>query len=427
MIERYGVSFVCFSIAMICLLYVWIKKRDFFQPVIVYIFAQALTLGIAYFKLLRTMTDFGIVTWMIWIGAMVSFAVGTGVFYAVFYRNHQPIYRFEKPPCLEKYDWLLHFIISIFLLCLFLAGSAIVVSKVGFTFFYYFTGQDFPKGGDYGVFGSTAFYSSPLVVVFFAIATFKSINPHKWVRRISLVLAILVPIFSILVYPGRMSLFTSVGTVVIMSNYIKRRIAPGLIMLAMAIAISSFIGIAIARDQYGSAGVKGMVVKQVAVLPYKYIANNYWNLNYGVNTSSDRQRHSFTYGLDMLNGPLGMFRLSGSIRKMMHWDDEFNKSVVKVIGLNTVSYLWETYKDFGVAGSVIVPFFAAFLMAYTYESVKRRKTPFWWMLYGVSLFFLGWSFFITGYKLVYLWIWVYIIALSSWVCSRKMRLPKSEA
>lgn len=421
MIERYSVSVICFSIAIVCLLYVWIKKRDFFQPVVVYIFAQTMTMGIAYFKLLYPMTDLGMLTWTVWVGALISFSVGTGVFYAVFYRNHQPIYEFEKPAPLWEYNWKLHFFISIFLLLLFLAGSAIVISKIGFSFLNFFGEKSSSNGGEYGMFGAIAFNSSPLVVLFFAVASFKSINPHAWIRRLSFALALAVPLFSILVYPGRLAFFTSVGSVAIMYNYIKRRIAPGLIVLAMALAISSFLGIAIVRDQYGSTGVKGMVAKQVATLPYKYIANNYWNLDYGINTLPDRQRHQFTYGIDVLNGPLGMFRFSGSIREMMGWDNEFNKSVEKIYGLNTVNYLWETYKDFGVAGCIVVPFVAAFLMAFMYESVKRRKSPFWWMLYGISMFFVGWSFFITGYKLLHVWIWVYIIALSTWCCSRKTK------
>ena len=424
MIERYSVSIICFSIAIICLLYVWIKKRDFFQPVVVYIFAQSVTMGIAYFKLLPAMPDLGLITWMVWIGAMISFAVGTAVFYAAFYRNHQPIYEFERPSFLENYNWKIHFIFSLFLLALYLAGSAIVVSKIGFSFFNIFSGKEASEGANYGMFGSIAFNSSPLVVLFLSIAAFKSINPHVWIRRFSLAMALLVPIFGILVYPGRLALFTSIGGVTIMYNYVKKRIAPGLIVMAAVLAISSFIGIAIAREQYGSTGVKGMVARQVATLPYKYIANNYWNLDYGINTPPERQMHRFTYGVDVVNGPLGLLRFSGAIREMMGWDNEFNKSVEKVGGLNTINYLWETYKDFGIAGCILVPFVAAFLMAFMYESVKRRKTPFWWMLYGVSLFFVGWSFFITGYKLVYIWIWVYIIALSSFCCTKKVKWLK---
>ena len=113
-----------------------------------------------------------------------------------------------------------------------------------------------------------------------------------------------------------------------------------------------------------------------------------------------------------------------AIRGMMGWDNELNYSIQKVAGLNTINYLWEAYKDFGLAGCFLVPFVAAFLMAYMYEMMKRRNTPFWWMLYAISIFYVGWSFFITGYKLVFLWLWVYIIALASGICSKKIKLLK---
>ena len=37
-------------------------------------------------------------------------------------------------------------------------------------------------------------------------------------------------------------------------------------------------------------------------LPYKYIANNYWNFDYALNPPSDRPRGNFTYGWTPLFG-----------------------------------------------------------------------------------------------------------------------------
>ena len=421
---RYSISIICIGIALLCLVYTWRNKRDFFQPVIVYIFSQSLTMGVSYLKLLKFMPDLGMVTWMAWIGGMLSFIAGTFVFYTAFYRVHEPVYNFEKKEVLSNYNWTAHFVISLILLLFFLAGAYIVYTKMGFSLLRFFAEEKMREKTQYGMFAAIAFTSSPLVVLFFAIASFKSINPYRWIRRISTFFSFAVPITAILIYPGRMPLFTCVAVAIILYNNIKKRVPSSFILLAMVLAIASFIGFGVVRAQYGISGIKGMIAKQVASLPYKYIANNYWNLDYAINTDPDQIRHGFTYGIDMFNGPLGLTKFPMAIRGMMGWDNELNYSIQKVAGLNTINYLWEAYKDFGLAGCFLVPFVAAFLMAYMYEMMKRRNTPFWWMLYAISIFYVGWSFFITGYKLVFLWLWVYIIALASGICSKKIKLLK---
>ena len=422
--DHYSISFICMGIALLCLVYTWRQKRDFFQPVVVYIFAQTLTMGISYLKLMRAMPDLGMITWMAWIGGLLSFIAGTFAFYTAFYRDHKPVYEFEKKDIPVNYNWNVHFVISLVLFGFFLAGAYIIYTKIGFSFLRFFAEEKVRETAQYGMFAAIAFTSSPLVVLYFAIASFKSINPHVWIRRMSLFFAISVPLIALLIYPGRMPLFICAAVVVVLYNNIKKRIPSSFILLAMVLAIAFFVGVSVVRAQYGISGIKGMIAKQVATLPYKYIANNYWNLDYGINTDPDEIRHGFTYGLDLFNGPFGLSRFPMAIREMNRWDNELNYSIQKFHGLNTINYLWEAYKDFGLAGCFIVPFVAAFLMAYMYEMMKRRKTPFWWMLYAVSIFYVGWSFFITGYKLPHIWMWVYIMILSSWCCSKKVKLLK---
>ena len=416
-LESYLVSIVCFVVAAGCLWQTWYLKKDFFNPVNVYVFAQTLTLGIAYLKLDRAMTDLSVKTWMVWGGALASFMLGSVVYGLV--RPGKPQDHVDTELG-GSYDWRLHFIISVVLLLVYFVGVALMIYKVGNLIIL--TG-DISKWVsaqiDYGVFTSTAVASSPLVVLFFMVSAFKSVNPHKGLRIIAIVMSIFVPILTVCVYPSRTSLFLSLGFTLILINYLYKRIPIRFIVGAILIAVVLFVAIALFRSQYGTNSLQGMVARKAMSIPYKYVANNYWNLDYMVNQPTDDVRHPFTYGVDAVNGIFEFTRLPGALRNSMGWDGLLNESVKKVPGYNTTGYLWEVYKDWGIAGTVIFPFLVSFFMAYLYERMKVARSPCLWMLFTMFLYYIGWWFFLAGYKFGSFWLWVYIICIGTKLCERR--------
>ena len=111
--DSYSVSIVCLIAVVVCLWQTWYLKKDFFSPVNVYVFAQCLTLGIAYLKFDKAMTDFSLKTWMVWGGALFSFMLGSLVFYLT--NPAKPLERVDTDLG-DTYNWRLHFIFSIVLL-----------------------------------------------------------------------------------------------------------------------------------------------------------------------------------------------------------------------------------------------------------------------------------------------------------------------
>ena len=123
--QDYGVSIACFFVVILCLFQTWILKKDFFRPGNIYVFTQALTLGVAYLKLNTAMSDFRPLTWIVWIGAMVSFLLGTLTFSLVYPKDQAFKDSSKKwlPDKMEKkYDWYKHFYLTIFLFGVFLLG-----------------------------------------------------------------------------------------------------------------------------------------------------------------------------------------------------------------------------------------------------------------------------------------------------------------
>lgn len=415
--DSYSVSIVCLIAVVVCLWQTWYLKKDFFNPVNVYVFAQCLTLGIAYLKFDKAMTDFSLKTWMVWGGALFSFMLGSLVFYLT--NPAKPLERVDTDLG-DTYNWRLHFIFSIVLLLVYFVGVALMIRKVGTLIILT---NDISKWVssdiDYGVFTSTAVSSSPLVVLFFMVSSFKAVNPHKGIRIFSVVVSFFVIVLTVCVYPSRTSLFLSLGFILFLFNNLKARIPIRLIVGALLVGVVLFVTVALFRSQYGTNTLQGMVAKQAMSIPYRYVANNYWNLDYMLNSPTDYERHAFTYGLDAVYGMFEYTRLPGSLRTSMGWDGMFNESVNKVPGYNTTGYLWEAYKDWGIAGTVLFPFFASLFMTFLYERMKSARSPMLWMLFTIFLYYVGWWFFLAGYKFGMFWLWIYLVIILTKICERK--------
>lgn len=422
------VSVLCFAAALLCLVYSWLRKRDFFNPASVYVFTQTLTLGIAYLKLDPAMTDFKWFTWMVWLGSMAAFLLGVATYRFTAGRQLE----FVAPPGQPKhYNWHRHFAVSLLLFFAFLVGVAMMVYTAGGFIIF---SNDIPRWtngkAEFPPYSAELVFSASLVVMFLWAASFKSVNPHKKIRTVS---RILIPVTLVIMectFPARSHLFLSVGTMIIMYNFLGRRIPAWLILVFISLATTVFISVSTLRSQYGAQTLEGVAAEAVMSIPYKYVANNYWNLDYALNPPNDDLIHPFTYGVDAFSGMFAYVRgIPGALRDMNGWDDNWDRSIVKVGGYNTISYLWNVYKDFGVGGVVVIAFLMGLFMSWLYERTICANSIPLWILYSFFLYLLGWSFFLSPYKQGHYWLWLYFIALASVWCSgglkARQKLPES--
>lgn len=418
--EAYYVSIACALSAILCIVYVGALKRDFFHPTVFYVFCQCVTLGISYLKISPSMSDFKIVTWFAWLGAMAAFILGSMAYYLI----KPETVELEKSRTMEvgrEYNWKLHFVFSLIFVAIFAVGAFLVSRAMGGMYLMSVGQKTLRSSVQASAFANVSFASSPFVVVTLMVASFKSINPYKCIRIASFFLAICVIILSVCVYPGRNALFLCLGSSFILFHYLKKRIPTKAIIMVIVLAISSFVAVGLVRSQYGSSSLEGMGLKYVMTLPYNYIANNYWNLDYAANPPNDREIHPYTYGLDMAGALVEYTGAPGGFRSSYGWDDVFNDRIMKQRGYNTVSYLWEVYKNFGIAGCIFFPFFVSFLMSFLYERMKVCCRPQMFVLMALSIYHVGWSFFVGGFKLGHVWLWVYLIAFMHFACKRRRR------
>lgn len=414
---EYPESTVLFSVVAGLLFYVWRRKLDFFSPATVYIFFQCLTLAIAYLRMDHAMTPFHLKTWFVWGGAMLSLVSGCLLYRWNCSRKASPRPGPEMP---EAYNWKWHFVFSCAVLFLYLVGVWGIVEKAGNLIL--FTGNSSywaSRKVDYGLYAQF-FSSAPLVVLLFGVASFRSMNPVRWIRRISLPLTLLISVLSVCAYPSRTTLFMCVGFFAILFNFLCKRISVALIAALLALGVAGFVFVASARSQYGgNSSIRSMTMDAALTMPYKYVANNYWNLDYAINSPTDREIHPFTYGIDFFSGMLEYFRAPGALKNSFGWDGIYNESVQKIPGYNTTGYLWEIYKDFGLPGCFLVPFVVGIGMSAFFERLNRRKTPRRVMFYTFFIYFVGFWFFLAGYKQGIFWAWGVIV----WGISTACGLP----
>ena len=244
----YPVTCALLLVVLFCLLQSWLLKKDFFSPVTVYCFSQCITLAIAYLQIDAFMSDFKPLTWMVWILGLVAFCSGCYVAKLSAKARSLPVRIVEATPP-QGYNWRLHLVISFFLFALFLVGVVKIIAVAGnLIIFTENPGRWMSKDVSYGYF-PLLFSSGPLCVLMFGVAAFKKFNDVVWVRRVSFVMVFVVIVVNLLAYPNRTALFFNLGFLMILINYLYKRISPLIILIAMAVAILSFVAISNLRNQ----------------------------------------------------------------------------------------------------------------------------------------------------------------------------------
>ena len=330
-VMEYPESVFAFALSLFCLVQaIWFKK-DFFSPITVYVFSQSITLGISYLRLDAAMTDFKPKTWMIWILGMLSFCTGSFLV-KLFAKSKRIPCDIAQPMPPRNYNWRLHLVFSFLAFFAFAIGVFGVVQMAGnLLVFTPDPAKWMSKDINYGYYALLV-SSGPLSVLLFGVAAFKKFNDDRIVRIISKFMVLFTIALNFCAYPNRTALFFNVGFLIILMNFLYKRISPVVISVFLVLAIAAFVGISSVRAQYGGSDVQGKAMDVVMKLPYMYVANNYWNLDYAVNSPPDREIHPHTYGIDFFHGIFEYARVSGSFRQSFRWDDAFNERVQKVYG-----------------------------------------------------------------------------------------------
>lgn len=317
----YPESSVMFTLAIVVVALVSVFKEDFFRPSTLYFLVQMIMLGVSYMKFLPMMSDFNSSTWLVWGGGMFCFMVGC-------YMTDFAWRSYGGPP-LQKtlsvhgtYNWVCHFFFSFTAFAYFLVGVFGVISVTGNLVLLTDNPSIWLTGKDNDVLKYADFFTTGAMVVgLFAVASFKSMNPVRWVRYASRFMVVFTIVLSFMTYPSRGINMLCIGMFMILFNYLRGRFSwPSLAVVTVLVCVF-FVAVASLKGQYGNSDITDSKnAKDVSLLLYKYVANNYWNLDYAFNRMSDVPEHDWTYGIDAFFGVTHLMHIGDGIQQSFGWD-----------------------------------------------------------------------------------------------------------
>lgn len=410
------VSIVSLLVVLLILADCVVRKSDPFSPVRLYVFFHALTLGIAFLALDKAMTPFHPLTSVVYFGSGFCFVLGA--FLARLLEN--PVRGYKAFSWSKPYNWTLHLSLAFILFVIFIGGIFVATTGLG----------TLPllaanKGKALYVFFRVSWFSSVflsfggIVMALFFMTIFRHprrnafLNVGIWMTVISLVVFVLVL--------SRSGIMFFAFFAMVFYHYGVRRLSVGKLSLLFTLILSVFLvttylKVNELRKTHQISMSTETIFSHLLKVPYLYVANNFWNLDYALNPENHEQRHPTTYGFTSISGLLDMMRipggtLGGAIRAATDYDDQFHERSIKVKGLNTIGYQWGLYKDFGIPGALGIPFLFGFLFALLYRRMLRAPTMLNLATYSYLAFFVGLSWFLAFWEsMIYLYGFFYILA-----------------
>ena len=423
-------SAVLFGVAALCLLQSAVFKRDFFGPVSVYLFSQCISLGVAWLRLSPLMSDWGFSSWAIFAGSALAFAAGAACARLSWAARHPGEAIPADAPSrklLAKansgYDWSLHLALTVGTFLFFCAGVVAEYRELGTLIALsddvgrLMTIEGAPKIGLWGYPRS----SGPLVCMLCAVGCFRSLNPRRGLRVAFKALFLASLTLGTLALPNRLSLFAVLFTTAYLFNLAARRVRPAFILAGVVAAVACFVAFANLKGQ--TIVLRAAADKAVWKVPYEYLANNWWNLDYAVNRKNDEFSQPPLLGLDAAHGAFELVPWYSRIYRTYHWDGIFNEHSTKTPHLNTMPYQWGLYKDFGFAGCVAGPFLLGLFLGTLFAIVRARGKVLPLLLYAHLLFYVTLWFYDEFWSSVMHVAWIAVTVLVPCVCARRAALP----
>jgi oligosaccharide repeat unit polymerase len=401
-----------------------LRKTDFFSPFRIYLFFHALTFGIANLAFAKAMTPFQPLTNMVYFGSGACYLAGTlCVALAHSLLSAERGHPQTATPVLDKddYNWRWHFAFSLALFCVFLTGMFIARYGVGaFPLLAHDKLKVLKRFLGYHWTSSIPINLASLVMALFFMGAimkrqiWKRMNWGKWM------LFATIAIFALTMSRSSLIFFAFFG--IVFYHIAVRHVSIAKLGGIFILLFTVFLSIAyykldsISKSNQMLHQTKEKAAKALLMIPYVYVANNFWNLDYGLNAPNYRERHPTTWGFTTVSGFYDML-YTGSFwgqdyRTSTGYEDIFHEKTQKVHSLNTVTYQWGLYKDFGMVGVLLFPFGFGVLFSLLYWKMRQAPTVMNIGLYAFLSYFVGFSWFLAFWESqIYFWGLVYFTSV----------------
>lgn len=397
--------------ALLCLVVLVSGLRSgnsLFTPLRLFLLANVGGLSIAYLRLDPRMTMWSMETWVVWLLAVSGYAVGS-----LFSKFAVPAPTKSPPrgPADIRVERGLLLLVSIPFFLAILGGVNAVgtlpvlagdpeIARRHFVFFAPWAGWAL----------GAAMLVFPLGARVLALG-----GPGVWKYHILFWVVVLLQLASGIRGPALFGFFCLASQWELGRGRIPLvRIAAG-----FSLFMALFILVAILRlgdaIHFTSKVPLSTILQVVASPPYVYIANCYWNLDFGIREILQGVGHPATWGFATSSGILDAIMVGGDIGKSLGFESVFNEKSAKVASLNTFSFVWPLYKDGGIPWATSFSLVWGFAASALHRIALLKKTSGWFMVSSfltfASLFSFFALYFVVGSYLVFFALMILIAIL----------------
>lgn len=420
------VSITAFGVAAALLLECILRQSDFFSPSRLYIFFQCIAIGVAFLALNAAMTPFQPFTTIVYLGSSACFLAGTLTARLLngLSKKNLPLRALD----LKRYNWKLHLLFSSALFAFFVSGMCIAYLGAGeFPLFAKDKINAIEKFFQVRWYSSVALSYGGVTMCLFFMAIFRPQERAKFFNFAFWMTAVSVLIFSLALSRSGLMFFAAFG--VVFYNEAIRRISIAKIFLlfvlfSMVILVTGYLKINAFKEENKVKIKTSQIISTALGLPYLYLANNYWNLDYALNPENYQERHPTTYGYTILSGFLsfviqpGGGTLGQQLEENGDFETVFHEKSIKIKGLNTIGYQWDLYKDFGVFGTFVVTFLIGLALGILYLKMRSSPTLLNTAVYSYLTFFIADSCFGLFFEAPVYVYGLFYVAICCYLCER---------
>ncbi len=377
--------------------------KDMFSPIRLYLFAYSITLGITCLDLSPYSKGWHSMTWQVLFLSTLAYVMGVLSIYFISWKD--PNRPFKELSEIKKIIRSKAYLPnkSIFLIgvvvCFFIYALVYLFGIHSVGTIPVFASEPDEARKKFAFFSSAANFLSLSEVVFF-LSISMIMSGYKKFRVVYIVLAVLsISTLSLLL--SRITIINTIFVSIVFYRYFVGPFKWKFILLIISLFIVVVFGVFILRtkgdyfkkDIYKQfTNLKVKKGYELSALPYAYIANNYWNLNFGIEEAS-KGNIKHVYGLRTFHALFQAVRQSKTVLKAFGDSDFLDLETQKVDGFNTITYHWNLYKDFGFVGVILGSFFMGIAMALVYSLLRSKPNWYYLYLYGNMTFWIALSFF----------------------------------
>jgi len=401
-------SAACFIVCLLFLVESFRRESDLFSPGRMFVMIWTLAFGLMELKLSRLQNVWPTEVWLQVVLGPLAFL--TGVFIIYVQNLDRPLRRLND----VRLVWQAHdvhagrlFRVVVLLFGLYALAFCIILFLKGITP-PLFSDRPGESRVEFTMFGIGLFLHNVAPIMFLTVVYAVSVEgqrSRKWMLGLLSFLAVLTYLTLLQRYQLMFGAVMAVGV----AYYTTRHLRWATVIPYIAGAVGVFYWVSTLRSAiklflvylYLASRMKFPVEYAWATEPYMYVSMNLENLARGIERL---QQHTYGYYT---------FNFLASLSGLKHWIETYfalDETPFLVSSYNTYTAFWVMYRDFGIAGIMVLPLLAGLLIAWLYYAMRRAPSLESIALYSLCIFVILISFF--NDPLAFLW-FVYSIAIGA--------------